>query len=54
MRKNKKGTTTLFLAIILSALIIVETTYVAFVADLDNVQLFPEYKSIDIIDLIAK
>ena len=25
-----------------------------FVADLDNVQLFPEYKSIDILDLIAK
>lgn len=36
MRKNKKGTTTIFLAIILSALIIVETTYVAFVADLDR------------------
>ena len=25
-----------------------------FVADLDNVQLFPEYKSLDILDLIAK
>lgn len=25
-----------------------------FVADLDNVQLFPEYKSIDVLDLIAK
>lgn len=25
-----------------------------FVADLDNVQLFPEYKSVDILDLIAK
>ena len=25
-----------------------------FVADLDNVQLFPEYKSIDILDLIVK
>ena len=25
-----------------------------FVADLDNVQLFPEYNSIDILDLIAK
>ena len=31
-------------------------TYIrtTFVADLDNVQLFPEYKSIDILDLIAK
>ena len=25
-----------------------------FVADLDNVQLFPEFKSIDILDLIVK
>ena len=36
MRKNKKGTSTLFLAIILSALILVETTYIAYVADLDR------------------
>ncbi len=36
MKKNKKGTSTLFLAIILSALILVETTYIAFVADLDR------------------
>ena len=36
MRKNKKGTSTLFLAIILSALILVESTYIAFVADLDR------------------
>ncbi|MBP5180818.1 MAG: hypothetical protein J6127_05985 [Clostridiales bacterium] len=36
MRKNKKGTTTLFLAIVLSALILVETTYMAYVADLDR------------------
>ena len=33
---NKRGTTTLFLAIILSALILVETTYVAYVADLSR------------------
>ena len=36
MKKNKKGTSTLFLAIILSALILVETTYIAYVADLDR------------------
>lgn len=36
MRKNKKGTSTLFLAIILSALILVQTTYIAYVADLDR------------------
>lgn len=34
--KNKRGTSTLFLAIILSALILVETTYIAYVADLDR------------------
>lgn len=34
--RNKRGTTTLFLAIILSALILVETTYMALVADLDR------------------
>lgn len=36
MRKSKRGTSTLFLAIILSALILVETTYIAFAADLDR------------------
>ncbi|MBR3533437.1 MAG: hypothetical protein IKN80_06100 [Clostridiales bacterium] len=36
MRKNKRGTSTLFLAIILSALILTETTYIALVADLDR------------------
>ena len=36
MKKNKRGASTLFLAIILSALILVETTYVAYVADLDR------------------
>jgi len=36
MVQNKKGTTTLFLAIILSALILVESTYVAYVADLNR------------------
>lgn len=36
MRKNKRGTSTLFLAIILTALILVETTYIAYVADLDR------------------
>jgi len=36
MKANKRGTTTLFLAIILSALILVETTYIAYVADLDR------------------
>ena len=36
MRRSKKGTTTLFLAIILSALILVESTYMAYVADLDR------------------
>jgi len=33
---NKRGVTTLFLAIILSALILIETTYIAYVADLDR------------------
>ena len=36
MKKNKRGTSTLFLAIILSALILVETTYLAYVADLNR------------------
>ena len=36
MRRNKRGTSTLFLAVILSALILVETTYIALVADLDR------------------
>ena len=36
MKKNKRGTSTLFLAIILSALILVQTTYIAFAADLDR------------------
>lgn len=36
MRKNKKGTSTLFLAIILSALILVQTTYMAYIADLNR------------------
>ncbi|MCQ2515643.1 MAG: hypothetical protein MJ094_02130 [Saccharofermentans sp.] len=34
--RNKRGTTTLFLAIILSSLILIETTYIAYVADLDR------------------
>ena len=34
--RSKRGVTTLFLAIILSALILIETTYVAYVADLDR------------------
>ncbi len=34
--RNKRGVTTLFLAIILSALILIETTYIAYVADLDR------------------
>ena len=36
MKKNKRGTSTLFLAIILSALILVETTYLAYAADLNR------------------
>ena len=36
MYRNKKGTSTLFLAIILSVLILVETTYLAYVAELDR------------------
>ena len=36
VKSNKKGTMTLFLAIILSALILVETTYLAYVADLNR------------------
>ena len=38
MRKvrSKKGVSTMFLAITVSALILLETTYVAFVADLDR------------------
>jgi len=36
MKTNKKGASTLFLAIILSALILVQTTYIAYVADLDR------------------
>lgn len=34
--KNKRGTTTLFLSIILTALILIETTYISYVADLDR------------------
>ncbi|MBR1797226.1 MAG: hypothetical protein IJ757_04340 [Clostridiales bacterium] len=35
-RGNKRGTSTIFLAIVLSSLILVETTYIALVADLDR------------------
>ena len=35
VKSNKKGTMTLFLAIILSALILIECTFVMFIWDLD-------------------